>query len=200
MVELLDLSPGTTYAFTVKIVTTEGESDLSMGLMFMTKFDDEDLGQVRTEVFNAITEVEDSLKIETSFCAHKETSTEIGTVTYDAILFLSNNNVAGADLSVSTGKFTAGATGSYKVTVGAEMLSDPSQDHYLWVVKNGAKMEETKMHSGNSNYATGKGTDNGSRELILNLNAGETISLQHETDGSSGIMSVTFCVASVEFE
>ena len=140
------------------------------------------------------------LKVETSFCAHKETSTEIGTVTYDAILFLDNNNVNGAELDVSTGKFTAGATGRYKVAVGVEMLSNSDQDHYLWVVKNGAKMEETKMHSGYSIYASGKGTDNGSRELILNLNAGETLSLQHETDGSSGIMSVTFCVSSVEFE
>ena len=129
----------------------------------------------------AINEVEQILKVETSFFAHKETSTETGTVTYDANLFLNNNNVDWAELSVSTGKLTAGATGRYKVAVGVEMLSDSDQDHYLWVMKNGEKMEETKMHSGYSIYASGKGTDNGSRELILDLNALETISLQHET-------------------
>lgn len=135
------------------------------------------------------------------FFAHKETSTETGTVTYDDNLFLNNNNVDGAKLSVSTGKFTAGATGRYKVAVGVEMLSDSDKDHYLWVMRNGEKMEETKMHSGYSIYASGKVTDNGNRELILDLNASETISLQHGTEGgSSGMMYVTFCVSSVEFE
>ena len=119
---------------------------------------------------------------------------------YDADLFLSNNNVNGAELNVGTGTFTAGAAGTYKVVVGLEMLSNSDQEHNVWVVKDGVKMEETKMHSGYSVYATGKGTDNGSRELMLKLNAGETISLQHETDGTSGIMSVTFCVSSVNFE
>ena len=38
----------------LKVVTTEGESDLSMGLMFMTKFDDDDLAQVRIEVLGKL--------------------------------------------------------------------------------------------------------------------------------------------------
>jgi len=199
-VELLDLSPGSTYVFTVKVVTSEGESDHSIGLMFTTKFDATDIAAVRTEIFSAIKEVEDIIKVETSFCAHREETIDAGTVVYDATLFLNNNNVEEADMNVYTGMFTAGRTGRYKVAVGLEMLSDSGQDHYLWVVKNGNKLEETKMHSGYSTYANGKGTDNGSRELILNINAGETISLQHETNGHSGIMSVTFCVSSIEFE
>ena len=183
--------------------------------MFTTKFDPSDIGAVRTEIFSkyetffrsivnsclgAIKEVEDIIKVETSFCAHREETIDAGTIVYDAILFLNNNNVAAADMNVYTGMFTAGRTGRYKVAVGLEMLNDSGQDHYLWVVKNENKLEETKMHSGYSTYANGKGTDNGSRELILNIDAGETICLQHETNGHSGIMSVTFCVSSIEFE
>jgi len=198
-IEIMDLSPGSVYAFTVKIVTSEGESDFSMNLMFMTKFDEEDLGQVRTEVFSAISEVEADVNVRTSFCAHKAATNDIGLVVYDAV-YLSDNNVNGAELNAGAGTFTAGAAGTYKVTAALEIVSDSGQDHSVWMMVNGAKMEESKMYSGYNIYSTGKGTDNGSREIMLAMNAGDTISLQHETNGSSGLVSITLCVSSIMFQ
>merc|ERR1719167_784292 len=147
-----------------------------MGLIFATKFDDAELEQARTEKTNAI-----------------------GTVIFDAILFLNENNIDDANFDVYKGIFTAGAAGRYKITIGSEMLSSSGQDHYLWLRKNGLRVEGSKMHTGRSMYATGTGTDIGSRELMLDLNTGDTLSLEHDTDGPSDILSITFCVSSIEF-
>merc|ERR1719495_2158801 len=173
-VELSDLSSGATYEFQVKVKTSKGESDFSMGLMFATKFDDAELDQARTEIFGAIQDVEGVLLEETNFCAHTEKTNAIGTVIFDAILFLNENNIDDANFDVYKGIFTAGAAGRYKITIGSEMLSSSGQDHYLWLKMNGLKMEGSKMHTGRSMYVTGTGTDVGSRELMLNLNTGDT--------------------------
>jgi len=201
-IEISDLSEGATYDFIVKAVTTAGESDFSMGLMFRTKFDTNGFDDARAEVFGAINEIKDTVSTETSFCAHREVTNENAIINYDAILFLNNNTVSGASMDVSSGMFTAGSSGRYKVAVGLEMQSDSSQEHRVWVEKNGSRLEETLLHYSHDINAFGSGWDNGSREFILSLNAEETVNLYHETNAPQGksIMSVTFCVSSIEFE
>jgi len=201
-IEISDLSEGATYDFIVKAVTTAGESDFSMGLMFRTKFDTNGFDDARAEVFGAINEIKDTVSTETSFCAHREVTNENAIINYDAILFLNNNTVSGASMDVSSGMFTAGSTGRYKVAVGLEMQCDSSQEHTVWVEKNGSRLEETLLHYSHDINAFGSGWDNGSREFILSLNAEETVNLYHETNAPQGksIMSVTFCVSSIEFE
>jgi len=201
-VQIDQLSEGATYDFTVKVVTSEGESDFSMGLMFRTNFDEADIDNIKTEIFGAINDVRDTIKSETSFCAHREETKDNGIVVYDAILFLDSNTVPEASMNVYSGMFTAGSTGRYKVSVGLEMLCDGSQEHSLWVEKNGVRLEETRLHYSYDINAFGSGWDNGSREIILSLTAGETVNLYHETNqpGGKAVLSTTFCVSSIEFE
>merc|ERR1711936_1107208 len=122
-----------------------------------------------------------------------------GSVLYDTI-FISNNTVNGADLNKSTGKFTAGADGVYKVMFAMEILSVTSEEHEVCLVKNGERIEESKMHSDYNVYGIGTGSDNGSRELFLNLKAEDTVGLIHESSGSSQLISVTFCVTAINPE
>ena len=153
-------------------------------------------------ILGAINEVRDTVKSETSFCAHREETNDNGIVVYDAILFLDSNTVPEASMNVYSGMFTAGSAGRYKVSVGLEMLSNGSQEHTLWIEKNGSRLDETRIHHSYDANAYGSGWDNGSREIILSLNAGETVNLYHETNqpNGQGIMSTTFCVSSIEFE
>ena len=101
---------------------------------------------------------------------------------------------------MSGGSFRAGAGGIYQVMVNMEMITASDEQHWVWVMINGVKMEESKIHSSYSTYSTGKGADAASRELLLNLNTGDTINLQHDTDGNNGHVSVTMCVSSIEFQ
>jgi len=198
-IQVADLSSGALYAFRVKIVTSEGESDFSMSLMFLTKFDEENIDQVRTEVFSAIDQIEKEIAAETSFCAHKASTNDVGPVVFDSV-YVSNNNINGAVFNPGAGEFQAGAAGIYKVMFAMEIVSDSEKEHSVWLMLNGANLEESKVHSDFDQYADGVGTDNGGREVLLALNAGDTIGLYHETNGGSGIMSVTFCVTALEFQ
>jgi len=198
-IQVTDLSSGALYAFRVKVVTSEGESDFSMSLMFLTKFDEENIGSVRDELFSAIHQIETDVAAETSFCAHKASTNDVGPVVFDSI-YVSNNNINGADFNTGSGEFLAGAAGIYKVMFAMEMVSDSGKEHSVWLMMNGAKLEESKVHSDYNQYAIGQGTDNGGREVLLALNAGDTVGLYHETNGSSDIMSITFCVTALEFQ
>ena len=132
-----------------------------------------------------------------SFCASSSETNVAGVLSYDK-LFLDQNNIPGAALDHTTGKFTAGSAGSYQVMVSAEVITAAGQTHDIWVQVNDVKKEESLIHSVTENYQFDAGYDNASRDIVLSLSAGETVSIFHETDGEKQLKNVIFCVSSIK--
>jgi len=197
--ELTDLAMGRVYNFAVKIITSKGKSDNSNRMPLTTKFTQTAMGQFRDEVYGAIGDIVDDIRRETRFCATKASTNVQGVLKYDSVN-VNTNNVEGATLDANSGLFTAGWAGSYQVVASMEMISNGLQEHTIWVVVNGAKVEQSMMHSNFDNNNHGIGTDNGSRDIIVNLKNGDTVGLTHETGGDGPLNSVNFCVSSLKLE
>merc|ERR1712105_381120 len=95
-----------------------------------------------------------------------------GIVKYDSVI-TNVNNVDG------TGLVTAGWAGSYQVVANMEMVASSSEQS-VWVVVNENKVEQSFMHFRHEGNNFGKGVDNGSRDIILDLNVGDTVGLTYE--------------------
>ena len=140
----------------------------------------------------------EEMKKRSSFCASSSETNVAGVLSYDK-LFLDQNNIPGAALDHTTGKFTAGSAGSYQVMVSAEVITAAGQTHNIWVQVNDVKMEESLIHSVTENYMFDAGYDNASRDIVLSLSAGDTVSIFHETEGGDKqLKNVIFCVSSIK--
>ena len=142
-------------------------------------------------------DVADEMQKRSRFCGFSSKSNVHGEIQFDSF-FTEDNNVAGAEMS--GGSFTAGASGIYKVIVNTEITTGTEEQHWVWVMVNGVKMEESMIHTSYSIYATGKGSDIGSRVLLVQMSAMDTISLAHEADKDKGYLSASLCVSSVAFQ
>jgi hypothetical protein len=195
--ELTDLSTGSNYNFTVKVVTTEGESEFANNLFFSTLFNENDIGSVRTEVMGAIKEVEQNMRIESNFCGFQDSSHGKGVIFYDYITSASNN-VEGSGLDKGNGHFTAGVTGTYQILVSLDMKTLPSEEHSVWVRLNDQNLiQSSEMHATLSLYVLGETTDNAGRSLMVSLHAGDTLALFHDTSEGT-LNNISFCVSGVQ--
>ena len=85
--------------------------------------------------------------------------------------------------------------------VSAEVVTAPGQGHNIWVAVNDVKKEESLIHSESADYLFGSGFDNASKDIVLRLNAGDTVSITHTTtppDGKEQLLNVIFCVSSIK--
>jgi len=195
--ELTGLQMASKYAFKIQVVTDLGQSEFSASLVVKTKDEESEIGHFGDEVKENLQNIITEMKKRSSFCASKSAINTAGTLSYDK-LFLNQNNVVDAALDVATGTFKAGAGGSYQVMVSAEVVSSPGQEHNIWVAVNGAKKAESLIHTMYDPNMFGSGSDNASRDIVLSLNAGDTVSLTHETGGDGQLLNVIFCVSSIK--
>jgi len=191
------LVPGTLYSFSSKVFTTEGNSDVSTGFILRTKFNQTELDQMRDDINENLNNAIGDIQMRSRFCGYTSKSGGIGDVPFDSI-FVEDNNVAGAQMLGA--KFTAGAAGIYKVLVSLEMTTGSGEQQSIWVAVNGVRVETSLVHSVYGMYDTGLGTDLASRQLLLYLGVGDSVSLVHEVDGSQSTVTATLCVSSVLFE
>ena len=147
-----------------------------------------------------------------SFCSFKSSTNE-ERITYEKI-FLDNNNINSASMDISSGTFTAGAAASYQVSgvnplligtsvqisANMEMRLTGGQIHDVWVVVNDVEIEESRMSSSYDTNMPGELVDNGNKNIILSLSAGDRVYLAHHTDGDKPLTSVTFCISLIKIE
>jgi len=198
--ELTDLPMATMYAAKVKLETNLGESEFSGVLTVKTLDEDSEVGHFGDEIKDNLNEIVEDMRKRSSFCASSAQTNVDGVLTYDK-LFLEQSNVPGASLDIGSGKFVAGSTGSYQVMVSAEVVTAPGQGHNIWVAVNDVKKEESLIHSESADYLFGSGFDNASKDIVLRLNAGDTVSITHTTtpsDGKEQLLNVIFCVSSIK--
>merc|ERR1712080_714014 len=107
----------------------------------------------------------------------------------------SDNNVNGAAIIPSEGKIVVGAEASYQVSVGFEMSATPGGDNKAYVSKNGEKQVESVIDYSSSLFNTGDRTEYASRNFLLQLVAGDELTLVHESATYQRLARVKFCVA-----
>jgi len=195
--ELTGLPMNTMFAAKVKLITDLGESTYSGVLTVKTLDEKGEIGHFADEVQGQLDDLIQEMNKRSSFCASSSETNVAGVLSYDK-LFLDQNNIPGAALDHTTGKFTAGSAGSYQVMVSAEVITAAGQTHDIWVQVNDVKKEESLIHSVTENYQFDAGYDNASRDIVLSLSAGETVSIFHETDGEKQLKNVIFCVSSIK--
>merc|ERR1711915_2032 len=192
-----NLVPGTLYSFSSKVFTTEGNSDVSTGFILRTKFNQTELDQMRNDINENLNNTIGDIQMRSRFCGYTSKSDGIGDIPFDSI-FVEDNNVAGAQMLGA--KFTTGAAGIYNVLVSLEMTTGSGEEQSIWVAVNGVRVETSVVHSVYGMYDTGLGTDLASRQLLLHLGVGNSVSLEHEVEGSQSTVTATLCVSSVSFE
>jgi len=194
--ELTDLAMGSVYRISAKIVTTAGISNFSTESLLETKYTETEMGKFRDEVYGAIGDVVDNIRRETRFCAFQDSSNDKGIIPYDKTTS-EINNVDGGSINVASGLVTIGWDGVYQVAYSMRIESEGAQEHSIWVVVNGAKHSQSLTHSQYDVNDLDSRVDNVGRVIMIKLQNGDTVGLTHETDGTSPLQNINFCVSSV---
>ena len=74
------------------------------------------------------------------------------------------------------------------------------QSHDVWVVVNDAEVEGGRMSSSYDTSMSGMLVDNGSKNIVLGLTAGDKVYLAHYTNGEEPLNSVTYCISLIKIE
>jgi len=196
--KITNLSRGASYSFTVKVATSGGQSEPSAQLLVDTLFIKTEFEELREEWENSIQNLEYDARATSSFCSFKDSIND-ERISYNNI-FLDNNNVDGASMDISTGIFIAGATASYQISANVEMRLAAGQNHDVWVVVNDIEVEGGRMSSSYDKTMQGILVDNGSKNLVLALTAGDKVYLAHHTNGEEPLTSVTYCISLIKIE
>lgn len=197
-----DLHMDQTYEFRAQIVSDLGFSDFSKPQVVKTESDETDLIQFEHKVMEILDELKKEADRKTAFCASKSKWTDTGTITFDKV-FLNNSNIDDTNLDANSGIFVAGAAGSYLVTASMEMRMISGQSHKIWIEQNGDK--ESEMGSKCDEFSWGN-SDNGSKDIVLELAKGDEVKLVHETTGDTHLAdpediilaNIVFCVRSLK--
>merc|ERR1711913_84672 len=124
-----------------KVYTSEGDSDFSIGIIFMTKYNADDFDSMRNDIDSHIEGTASSAATHESICGFSATLTEVGAVTFDLIPINSNMG----NLDKNTGKYTVAKAGTYKVSYGAELTSSPGQEQSLTLHLDGKELTWSKV-------------------------------------------------------
>jgi len=193
-----NLSMATMYFARVKVITDLGESDWSGLIGVQTRDEESAISHVGDEIIADLGQIVENQRLKSSFCAVKDV-TNSQTISFDKFL-LNKNNIEGATFDTSSGTFVAGKSGSYQVMFSLEMVTDPSTNHDVWVVVNDVKVQESRIHSTQGSYALDAGFDNGSRDMVLELNAGDRVYLTHEQNTDQMLHNIIFCISSLNLD
>ena len=125
-----------------------------------------------------------------------------GIITYDKV-FLESSRLPSASMDPASGKFVAGATGSYRVSFSMEMGMDPGQIQNIYVYTKKANQDNVEdwnvRMTGKSSVDVFFGLyDNGSKDVVLELEVGEELWLSASPSASLDLSNIVFCVQSLK--
>ena len=145
----------------------------------------------------------DGIKAEASkksaFCSSKTSlNTDSATViNYDTV-FLDSSSIVGASMDAGSGRFVAGAAGSYLVSASMEMMMDAGQTHNIWVQRNGENIQDSRM-TGSCDVLKFFGLyDNGSKDIVVHLEKDDELTLYTDASPGMDLQNIVFCVQSLK--
>ena len=118
---------------------------------------------------DVLNDLKEEAKKKSVFCASQDLfdADAGGTITYDKV-FLESSTIPAASMDHASGKFVAGAAGSYMVSFSMEMGMDPGQTQNIWVQKQGGEEVPGSRMTGKSSVDVFFGLfDNGSKDVVL---------------------------------
>merc|ERR1712130_1018576 len=188
-VRLESLIAGSVYNVRVKVLTTQGESEFSSSLLFITDFDQDALNGARedimAEISSATAEVEDHV----TYCAWwRPTGSSV---------FLEDDSCNGGSMDFN-GVFTAMRAGIYQVSVSLQIQVDPATETNIWFQLDGQNVPESLVHATNDMSSFGFKIDNTGRSVVLELSEGSTVSIFIDNEDTNLGIQIPFCVSSVD--
>merc|ERR1711860_392085 len=135
----------------------------------------------------------ESLGARGTWCGYQDGSwSKVGTITYDRLTYSDSNlNVTGTPLDIDTGIFTVPVSGAWRVSFSMWSRVDTSDTNWAYLYVNGEDLEET-AHLTEGGSSIDYVTNTGGREVILEVSAGDTITLGAYRIGN-GFYYITFC-------
>jgi len=187
-IRLEGLIAGSVYNVRVKVSTTQGESEFSSSLLFMTDFDQDALNGARDDIMAEISLATAEVEDHVTYCAWwRPTGSSI---------FLEDDSCNGGSMDFD-GVFTAIRAGIYQVSASLQMQVEPATETNIWVQHNGQNVPESLIHATNDMSSFGHKIDNTGRTVVLELDEGATVSLFTDNEDTNLGILVPFCVSSV---
>ena len=87
-----------------------------------------------------------------------------------------------------------------QISANIEMRLAAGQSHDVWAVLNDVDVEGGRMRSSYDKNMPGMLVDNGSKNIVLGLTAGDKVYLAHSTNGEEPLTSVTYCISLINIE
>jgi len=173
----------------MQVSTTQGESEFSSSLLFMTDFDQDALNGARDAIMDEINLATAEVEDHVTYCAWwRPTGSSV---------FIQDDSCSGGSMDFN-GVFTAMRAGIYQVSVSLQMQVDPATDTNIWVQHNGQNVPESLVHATNDMSSFGHKIDNTGKTLVLELAEGSTVSLFTDNEDTNLGILVPFCVSSVD--
>jgi len=193
------LTMDTAYTFKAKVSTNEGSSEFSHTLTIKTLGNQTDLGAFEESVMDILDDLKEEAKKKSTFCASRASldADAGGIITYDKV-FLESSTILDASMDPASGKFVAGAAGSYMVSFSMEMGMDPGQTHNVWVQKQGESLADSRMTGTSSAEVSFGFFDNGSKSIVVEMETGEELNLFADSSAPLGLNNIVFCVQSLK--
>jgi len=193
------LTMDTAYTFKAKVSTNEGSSEFSHTLTIKTLGNQTDLGAFEESVMDILDDLKEEAKKKSTFCASRASldADAGGIITYDKV-FLESSTIMDASMDPASGKFVAGAVGSYMVSFSMEMGMAPGQTHNVWVQKQGESLADSRMTGTSSAEVSFGFFDNGSKSIVVEMETGEELNLFADTSAPLGLNNIVFCVQSLK--
>jgi len=187
------------YTFKAKVSTYEGSSEFSHTLTIKTLGNQTDLGAFEDSVMDILDDLKEEAKKKSTFCASRASlyADAGGIITYDKV-FLESSTILDASMDAASGKFVAGAAGSYMVSFSMEMGMYPGQTHNVWVQKQGESLVDSRMTGTSSAEVSFGFFDNGSKNIVVEMEAGEELNLFADASAPLGLKNIVFCVQSLK--
>merc|ERR1711970_448579 len=188
-IRLEGLIAGSVYNVRVKVSTTQGESEFSSSLLFMTAFDEDALNGAREDIMAEINIATAEVEDHVTYCAWwRPTGSSV---------FIEDDSCSGGSMDFN-GVFTAMRAGIYQVSVSLQMQVEPATETNIWVQHNGQSVPESLVHATNDMSSFGHKIDNTGKTLVLELAEGATVSLFTDNEDTNLGILVPFCVSSVD--
>merc|ERR1711971_382471 len=194
------LTMDTLYTFKAKVLTNEGASEFSRELTIKTMSNQTDLGSFEDQVMDVLNGLKEEAAKKSIFCSSRALfdADAGGIITYDKV-FLESSTIPTAGMDAASGKFVAGEAGSYMVSFSMEMGMDPGQIQNIWVQKQGGEEIAGSRMTGKSSVDVFFGLfDNGSKDVVVELLAGDELNLFAEASSSLDLRNIVFCVQSLK--
>merc|ERR1712172_205839 len=193
--EVTDLAMGEASTFRVKMITEKGESAPSEPITLNTPFEQTEMGIFMDEVLDVIDQASENLRNEVRYCAIKADTNVEGIITYDN-LFVDVNTVDEIVwMDSATGIFEAQMDGVFRFYIGLEMSWDKDEHHTVTIMVNDEEFAVAIENSGISDTHE----EFSSWEGLVQMKAGDAVSVKHHSESSLGLKTVTFCASSENF-